>query len=95
MKNTICQSASALWEAIKQPQMRHRLHYEWGLYKSKQEKTPLLSFRLHHECASPLVKILAVIGIIAAACAAIVALTSAIDRLCHRKICRCQVTPLS
>jgi len=91
MKETICQTATSLWDAVKAPEMRHRLHYEWGLYKNKNEKSPLVSFRLHNECCSPLIKILAVIAMVAAACAGIAALASLMERLCHRKSCRCRV----
>lgn len=92
MKETICQTATSLWNAVKAPEMRHRLHYEWGLYKNEQEKQALLSFRLHHECSSPLIKILAVMGMMVAAVAAMCTLSSAIHRLCHRKSCRCKIT---
>lgn len=90
MKQTICQTAACAWEAVRHPEMRHKLHYEWGLYKSKSEKSPLVAFRLHHECATPLIKILAVIGIMAAVCATACAAVSLVDRLCHHRICRCE-----
>jgi hypothetical protein len=75
--------------------MRHKLHYEWGLYKSKNEKSPLVAFRLHHECASPLIKILTVIGIMVAMCATACAITSLFGRLCHRHACRCEAKHLN
>ena len=92
MQNKICRTATSLWEAVKAPEMRHRLHYEWGLYKSKNEKSPLVSFRLHNECASPLIKVLAVIGLMVAVCAAIASFASLSERLLHRKRCLCEVT---
>jgi hypothetical protein len=95
MKKTICQSAACAWEAIKRPEMRHKLHYEWGLYKSQNEKSPLVAFRLHHECASPLIKILTVIGIMVAMCATACAITSLFGRLCHRHACRCEAKHLN
>ena len=94
MKQTICQTAACVWNAIKQPEMRHKLHYEWGLYKSKNEKNPLVAFRLHHECATPLIKILAVVGIMAAVYMTVCAATSWLGRLC-RPACRCKIKHVS
>lgn len=88
MKNTICQSATSLWEAVKSQEMRHHLHCDWGLFKSREDKHPLLSFRLHHECVLPLIKVMAVIGIMIATCTSICAITTKIKHLCLGKTCR-------
>ena len=95
MKNTICQRAASLWEAAQHPEMRHRLHYDWGIYKNQEDKHALLSCRLHHECAIPLIKLVAIMGMLIAACAMVSAIASKIERLCHSKRPRCKITHLA
>ena len=95
MKNTICQYTASLREAVKSPEMRHRLHYDWGIYKNREDKHALLSCRLHHECALPLIKLVAIAAMLIAACATLCAIASKIEHLCHSKRCRCKIAHLA
>ncbi|MBR5615523.1 MAG: hypothetical protein IKW66_01765 [Clostridia bacterium] len=58
MKESLCE----LWQAITKPEIRHKTDHECGLYASENASTPLAALKFKHDCAMPLYKIFAIIG---------------------------------
>ncbi len=84
MKNQWCDciadSSRRLWNIIEQPTWHHSLHSECGIYKKKTDRSPLASVRVDHECAVPLVRVIALLGVLILA-------TTIVTSLCHA-VCR-------
>ena len=77
-----------LWNAIEQPTLRHSLHYECGLYRRKTDRAPLASMHMDNECNLPLVRALAILGLLMLAVATISALCRALSfRNRSRRVC--------
>ncbi len=85
MKHTLCKWGCALGQAVCAPQVHHEIHYECGLYKHKDDPRPVSSLSIDHQGGMPLVKLLAIIGALAAGMYAIHGLMCAIRALCCRK----------
>jgi hypothetical protein len=70
MKQTVKHCAEQLCSAVSRPEVRHSMHYECGLYKSSDARVPMASAQMDHDCALPLIRLLAIIaGIMLAAMA--------------------------
>ena len=56
----VSQKGRELWETVERPTLRHSMHWHCGIYKNKNDHTPMSCMRLDHECACPLIRVVAV-----------------------------------
>lgn len=63
MKDALCSGMASCWQAMCKPEIRHKTDHECGLYASENASTPLAALKFKHDCAMPLYKIFAVIGV--------------------------------
>lgn len=86
MKHTLNQCTKQVMTAIKQPEIRHNMHYECGLYKTPSDRSPLACIRMSNDCTVPLCKVIALLGIAIALIVTVKAMSNAILRV----VCRCK-----
>ena len=84
MKHTVQHCTDRLLAAACRPEVRHSMHYECGLYKSSDARTPVVCARMEHDCTLPLIRLIAIAASIMLAAMALRSLLS----FCHRGKCK-------
>ena len=83
LSSRIRQKGCEAYSALCRPTVRHSLHCHCGIYRSPDEHTPLSAMRLDLKGACPLIRVLAILGIVALA-------SVVVCRVCRAISCRCK-----
>lgn len=74
--HSVQQKGRRAWQTLCRPTVRHSLHYHCGLYPEEHGRAPISSFRLDHDSSCPLLRVLALMGLL-------MLVVLSVSSLCH------------